>query len=419
MKATLSCLFAFFLLLLLPSAQAFALNVRQPTITFSYIPSSSSAENGFVYGNATGVNPASYRVALYILVPGWGWVTKPYLNDPTVAINADGSWQARFVTGGKDGEAVRFAAFVVSSTYVPPAILRSASLPSVSTVTSIEVARPNPASRTIVRNDTLQVMLIKGPSSSTNHPEVTLYAPPEWVVVGGGGFTDWPSHRGYGSLLTGSFPSLNLDSWTVRAKDHGWADPCLINAFAIAIKAANVSRAALLNQMELTYGSSGTTAHPAIQVSIPGGHLLLGGGFDVNFGQGTGNMGVDSRPNGSSAWVVESKDHIWSSPAPITGYAVSIKPSFPNAVGGTVRLANAIVPSGISARVNHPSATASLPGGYTLVGGGADVTYLGYGSMLWALYPNDSLTTWTGGSKDHGYADPSTIKSWAIGLTVQ
>ena len=59
--------------------------------------------------------PASYRIAVFIYVPGYGWVSKPTCAEPLTIIQADGSWAADITTGGSDQLATRVAALLVST----------------------------------------------------------------------------------------------------------------------------------------------------------------------------------------------------------------------------------------------------------------------------------------------------------------
>ncbi|MFJ8686731.1 hypothetical protein [Micromonospora wenchangensis] len=65
----------------------------------------------------------------------------------------------------------------------------------------------------------------------------------------------------------------------------------------------------------------------------------------------------------------------------------------------------------------HPTAAATLPDGYALTGGGANVHWTGHGSLLWQLEP--AMTTKqvvTGGAKDHMVGAPADIDVYAVGI---
>jgi hypothetical protein len=56
-------------------------------------------------------------VAVFIDVPGYGWVSKPTCAHPLTPIQADGSWTTDITTGGSDAQATRIAALLVSTNY--------------------------------------------------------------------------------------------------------------------------------------------------------------------------------------------------------------------------------------------------------------------------------------------------------------
>jgi hypothetical protein len=53
---------------------------------------------------------------------------------------------------------------------------------------------------------------------------------------------------------------------------------------------------------------------------------MVGGGAEVHW-HDPGNMLTASYPNDSNDWTAQSKDHLKSSPATITAYAVEIQVS--------------------------------------------------------------------------------------------
>ena len=73
---------------------------------------------GGLSGIATGVDPKQYKVATYINVAG-SWWTKPYYNDPTVALGLDGKFAVNFVTGGNDSKAIEVKAALIPASYDP------------------------------------------------------------------------------------------------------------------------------------------------------------------------------------------------------------------------------------------------------------------------------------------------------------
>ena len=99
-----------------------------PTIIITNLPAYGSTANlGGVVLNATA---GAYSVAVFIYVPGYGWVTKPTCAQPLTVIQTNGSWTANITTGANDPLATRVAALVVSTNYNQPCVLGAAYLPT-------------------------------------------------------------------------------------------------------------------------------------------------------------------------------------------------------------------------------------------------------------------------------------------------
>lgn len=124
MRTILLC---YFTLVGIASAQQPVPAVQKPQIEILSVPAFGSA--GSLTGRVTGVDPAAYKVATYILVEGLGWYTKPATANPTVCIQTNGSFRVGVVTGGLDAYATNFYVALVEVGTVPPPALGSASLP--------------------------------------------------------------------------------------------------------------------------------------------------------------------------------------------------------------------------------------------------------------------------------------------------
>ncbi|PYJ05700.1 MAG: hypothetical protein DME25_07995 [Verrucomicrobia bacterium] len=119
-----------------------------PAIILTNLPPyGSSADVG---GLVLGVASDAYRVAVFIYVPGYGWVSKPTCAQPLSVIQSNGSWTADITTGGSDTNATRIAALLVSTNYNLPCVDGAAFLPTnvfAQAVTSAVVTRTNPGAR--------------------------------------------------------------------------------------------------------------------------------------------------------------------------------------------------------------------------------------------------------------------------------
>jgi hypothetical protein len=110
------------------------------------------AYNSFqdVSGVVYGTNPATLAVAVFIYVPGYGWVTKPTCAQPLTAVQPDGHWTADITTGGSDALATRIAALLVSTNYNQPCVDGSSVLSTniyAQALASAIVTRPYPSAR--------------------------------------------------------------------------------------------------------------------------------------------------------------------------------------------------------------------------------------------------------------------------------
>ncbi len=99
-----------------------------PSIIITNLPAYGSFNN--LGGRVLDASPASWAVAVFIYVPGYGWVTKPTCGQPLTSILPDGSWTADITTGGSDQLATRVAALLVSTNYSLSCVDGSNALPA-------------------------------------------------------------------------------------------------------------------------------------------------------------------------------------------------------------------------------------------------------------------------------------------------
>jgi len=120
-----------------------------PSILITNLPAYGSFSP--LSGKVLNVNPASNAVAVFIYVPGYGWVTKPTCAQPLAPIQPDGSWSANVTTGGAgDATATRFAALLVSTNFNQACALGEASLTNTlyaQAIAKTVVTRPAPGVR--------------------------------------------------------------------------------------------------------------------------------------------------------------------------------------------------------------------------------------------------------------------------------
>ncbi len=119
-----------------------ASKASQPSIEYTYLPPFGSTD--LLKGKTHNVNPANYKVAVYIFVEGAAWWTKPTLAAPLTVILSDSTWQCKIASAGSDVYAVQIAAYLLPNGVTPPVLSGSSDLPaSLDTlaVASINVTR--------------------------------------------------------------------------------------------------------------------------------------------------------------------------------------------------------------------------------------------------------------------------------------
>jgi hypothetical protein len=163
--------------------------------------------------------------------------------------------------------------------------------------------------------------------------------PGTFVLVGGGAWAS--SSGGAGAMLTASYPfDSNLTTWEGRSKDHGVVDKHIISVYAIGMMVQGLPRETLRAHIALTESTSTLAAHPQVSVSGASNDIGLSGGAKVNY-TGAGSMLVSSFPacgggfRPCNRWSVAAKDHVYSDPATITGYIITIRENLP--IAGVLR----------------------------------------------------------------------------------
>jgi hypothetical protein len=123
-----------------------------PTIEFTHVPTYGNTYED-LKGRVACVEPADYKVAVYIYVDG-GWYNKPYLDEPLTDIGNEKdkvSWKTDITLVESDPRATKIAAFLVSNRCKPPEMKGDPMLPAElfeNSVAHVMVDR-EPDSRTI------------------------------------------------------------------------------------------------------------------------------------------------------------------------------------------------------------------------------------------------------------------------------
>jgi len=119
-----------------------------PVVLITNLPAYGTS--AILKGCVLGANPATQAMALFIYVPGYGWVTKPACAQPLSTIHVDGSWSASIVTGGSDQNATRIAALLVGTNYNQSCVDGAAAISSdiyAQAVAKAVLTRPSPGVR--------------------------------------------------------------------------------------------------------------------------------------------------------------------------------------------------------------------------------------------------------------------------------
>lgn len=152
--------------------------------------------------------------------------------------------------------------------------------------------------------------------------------------------------------------------------------------------------------------TSGKASHPSVDVRVPDGFKVIGGGARTNW-TGEGSLLTASYPSSTSTWRASAKDHAVADPATVTAWAI--------AVADPKDEWDVVIYSATGAAANHPSAAVTVSHDFLMTGGGGQAHAAGYGSLLTASFPRDS-STWEVRGKDHLSADVGQVTAYAIGV---
>ncbi|WP_395794532.1 S8 family peptidase [Aquimonas sp.] len=252
------------------------------------------------------------------------------------------------------------------------------------------------------------------------HLEVAIEVPDGWAVIGGGAEGELlPT----GHLLTASYPEAGYGAWRISTSEHLSPHPAEIRGWAIAMKIEGWSRSSLMRQLTVVPATSDTASQPDAVAYLPAGYTLLGGGFRIQT-EGVGSFATLSAPvpNPLSAnirslpgWQARAKDHLQSSPATVTAYAIGIRSTI-NGVGNV----HSTIDQATAPATAHPQAAVDVPTGYARSGCGAFLDWSGAGSLLWRIQPTfgEQGAGCTLSAKDHLTPSPAGLLGYAIGVRV-
>lgn len=257
---------------------------------------------------------------------------------------------------------------------------------------------------------TVGVFRARSAGPAQHHVDEGADVPDDMIVIGGGALA---VNLPVGALLTASYPNDHLSAWLASSKDHLTPLPHYLTVYAIGLKIEGMSRDQLLDAIHINTQESGLGSHPEATASVPGGFVLVSGGFRINW-SGAGNLATASFPSTNLSWTAKSKDHGVLSPATLKVYAIGLREQLPV---GRVQVAIGKRESAVS---SHPSSAADVENGFALTGGGAEAHWHKYGSLLWRLDPATTTSNqeFSAASKDHDYVEPTTITAYSMGIRI-
>jgi hypothetical protein len=148
-----------------------------------------------------------------------------------------------------------------------------------------------------------------------------------------------------------------------------------------------------------------------------GNFILVGGGAEVYPADGNpGALLYGSWPDGNSNfqyWRAASKDHGQTFFHRLRAYAIGLRLIGHSQAALQPYISYTEVTSGSA---EHPSVTASVPSGHTLIGGGAIANWTGPGLLLMESYSPDGHVSWYAEATDYVYIEYGTVTAYAIGI---
>lgn len=158
-----------------------------------------------------------------------------------------------------------------------------------------------------------------------------------------------------------------------------------------------------------------TSTSPNFPAGMPTTSLILSGGGARAESTGNGSLLTETAlfkaANGEVYWRASAKDHLAADPAAIEAYATYLYLPPQEWESHRVTMTGAVA--------SHPVATATLPPGYTMTGGGCTSNWKtsagAAGNLLTASFPANA-NTWECRAKDHGVASPASLTAHVIGI---
>lgn len=291
-----------------------------------------------------------------------------------------------------------------------------------------EPANPNPPSsqaRVLISsafdNSGRLEVAVWAESADGNHPHAEVAVDPGFVLIGGGARVSNFSNTSFGvnALLTAAYPKDDgtFSTYAADSKDHIQSYSHRLWVYAIGMRMYDASMIPLDASYVKTYMNisktvSSSSQFPTATACPPSGYTTLSGGAKINW-SGEGNLLVQSGwPSSYPCLFAKGKDHKKVSPATIESYVVSISNTIPEF--GPLEFAshqgghssNPYQQESITLQATHP-----FTGNYLVAGVGARTDYIGWGRLLFEMYPVNA-TSIKVSDKDHIDPDQGTLYAW-------
>lgn len=177
-------------------------------------------------------------------------------------------------------------------------------------------------------------------------------------------------------------------------------------------------------QVQVAVCDSGSykTGKVSVGCSVDADYVMVGGGAE-DVWTGVGALLVESRPQDSNdsgsglTYLASSKDQYSVASHKLYAYAIGIRLRKTNGSWMSHNELKQYVRYRVQASPQdpHPSASCTVPTGYTLIGGGARASTAGAGQLLTGSYPQNSVA-WYGSSKDHIQSSSGTVSVYCVGI---
>jgi hypothetical protein len=330
-----------------------------------------------------------------------GWAS-----DLAISLPASASGKVRGLCGNFDGDPANDFVTPAGQALQDPSALATAwaPQPGIDLFAGIQPAVAGTAAPAPAADPFGTVKTFQATSQPAQHPSAQICLPQGYRLLGGGARVSTASGQNF---LFASYPEGQC--WNGAAKDHINPSIATLDVYAIGIydpdSLLSISTMSIISEV---------APHPAvISPILPPAFVVTGGGAKVAW-NGAGNILIASYPNDGNpknTWVAASKDHDVSDPATVTAYVIGMLPQTQS--GAKFDIVQVIANS--PAPAAGAEATAVLPEGYSVVGGGAlAVGTTGAGSLLTDSFP--TTNGWTGRSHDLNTSDPARIAVFAIGI---